>query len=162
MELFVEKVKTATGYGLRPCHETDLEAIKGLPGGQPLRVTMRRVRNYEFHKKYFALLNYAFDCWEPPEPKASKLLELINVPPEKNFDQFRADITILAGFYKANYRVNGEVRLEPKSISFANMDEDEFEQLYEKTIDVIIKRVLTNYTGDELRNVVDGVMEFSS
>jgi helix-turn-helix protein len=42
------------------------------------------------------------------------------------------------------------------------MDEDEFEQLYEKVIDVGIKYVARNYTDMELRAVIDGIMEFDS
>lgn len=151
-ELFCMKVKTRNGYALSPAHDTDLEAIKSLPTGQPLRCKITRIRNVDHHRKYFALLNYAFDVWEPPD----------NHVGEKNFDRFRKDIIILAGFYNSYIRLNGDTRLEAKSISFANMGQDEFEQLYDKTIDVIIKYALTNYTGDELRSVVDQVMEFDS
>jgi hypothetical protein len=40
------------------------------------------------------------------------------------------------------------------------MDQEEFDVLYQKTIDVIIKHVLRNYTGDELKEVIDQVLEF--
>ena len=164
-DLFMTKVKTATSYALLPAHETDLEELKKLPKDQPLRVKVTRMRNVDHHRKYFALLNYAFDVWEPPERKSDYVGDSMvwdDLEIEKNFDRFRKDIAILAGFYEASYRVNGEVRLEAKSISFANMGQDEFEQLYDKTIDVIIKHVLRNYTGDELRSVVDQIMEFES
>ncbi len=88
------------------------------------------------------------------------MLKILDKPPEKNFDRFRKDIAILAGFYEASYRVNGEVRFEAKSIAFSNMSDDEFEILYTKTIDVIVKHVLTDYTGDELRSVVEQVEAF--
>ena len=154
-DLFVTKTKTSTGYGLLPAHQEDLDAIKKLPNGQPLRVKLTRVRNYQFHKKWFALLNYAFDVWEPMETKGP-----FNVPPEKSFDRFRKDITILCGIYDAHYRLNGEIRLEAKSVSFAKMDEDEFEEMYAKTIDVICKHVLKNYSGDELRRVMAEIEAF--
>jgi len=162
-EFFCNKFKTGTGYALMPSHQQDLEAIKKLPAGQPLRVKVTRMRNVGQHRKYFALLNHVFDVWEPPVAKD----EIVTfgdqvLQPEKNFERFRHDIIILCGFYDAHYRINGEIRLEPKSISFASMDQDEFEQLYDKTIDVIIKHVLHNYTGDELREVVDQIMEFDS
>ena len=150
-DIFCNKVKTGIGYALAPAHEQDLEEMKKLPKDQPLRVTMRRIRNVDHHRKYFALLNYAFDCWEPPE----------NHVGEKNFERFRKDIVILAGFYERYVRLNGETRIEAKSISFANMDQDEFDLLYQKTIDAILKYVLTNYTQDDLEAVVSQVMEFS-
>lgn len=151
-DFFCTKVKTATGYALMPAHQQDLDAITKLPAGQPLRVKVTRMRNVQFHRKYFALLNYAFDCWTPDEA---------NMVGEKNFDRFRKDIIILAGFYECYVRLNGETRIEPKSISFTNMDQDDFDALYDKTIDVIIKYVLRNYTGAELRAVIEQIEEFS-
>ena len=150
-DLFVNKVKTATAYALMPAHQQDLEAIKSLPNNVPLRVKVTRMRNVQFHRKWWALVNYAYDCWTPDES---------NQVGEKNFDRFRKDIIILAGFYERYVRLNGETRIEPKSISFASMSEDEFSDLYTKTVDVIIKHVLRNYTGEELRIVVDGILEF--
>jgi len=171
-EFFVQKVKSATSYALMPAHVSDLEAVKKLPAHQPIRVKVTRIRNVDHHRKYFALLNYAFDVWEPPigfVTGGGAPMGTDPMPPyyhgveiEKNFDRFRKDIAILCGFYEASYRLNGEVRLQAKSISFASMDQDEFEQLYDKTIDVIVKHVLKSYSGDELRNVVDQVMEFDS
>jgi len=146
MDAFVIKMNGA----LYPASEHDRELLGKFKTGEPTRVTLRRVRNYEFHKKFFKLLDLAFDYWIPPE----------NVLGEKNFDRFRYDITILAGFYEQTVRLNGEIRTEAKSISFDNMSEDEFEDLYLKTIDVIIKHVLKNYSGDMLRSIVDQVQEF--
>ena len=96
------------------------------------------------------MITLAFDYWEPPE----------NYVGEKNLDRFRKDITILAGHYEQTVRLDGETRVEAKSIAFGNMTEDEFEDLYSKTIDVIIKYVLKNYTGEQLRSVVAQVEEF--
>lgn len=138
-----------TGDTLVPAHDSDLEQIKRLPKLQPLRVSVKRMRNVQFHRKYFALLNLAFDYWEPE-----------NQVGEKNFDRFRKDIIILCGFYEQYIRLDGSTRLQAKSISFASMDEDEFEDLYSKTIDVIIKYVMTNYSGDQLRSIVEQVEEY--
>lgn len=150
-EFFCNKIRTPLGqYALMPAHQSDLDEVKKLPNHQPVRCRVTRMRNPDFHRKYFALLNLAFDYWEPPGEQVG----------EKNFDRFRADVIILCGFYDQYVRLNGEVRVEPKSISFANMDQDEFEELYSKTIDVIIKYVLVNYTGEELQRVLREIEEF--
>ena len=146
MDIFLTKINGA----LHPASENDQELLKTIKQGQPVRVKLTRVRNYQFMKKWFALLNLAFDYWEPPE----------NHVGEKNFERFRKDIIILAGFYESYVRLDGSTRVEPKSISFAKMSEDEFEELYDKTLDVIIKYALTSYTGDMLRSIVDQVEEF--
>lgn len=165
-EFFCQKVATGTSWALVPAHQSDVEAIKTLPRQQPVKVKVTRIRNVNHHRKYFALLNYAFDVWEPGnsimESAVSMKVMSGELEIEKNFDRFRKDIAILAGFYIATYRTDNTVRIEAKSISFANMDQAEFEQLYDKTIDVIIKYVLRNYTVDELRAVVEQVMEFDS
>ena len=143
-------IKTAART-LMPASDHDAELLQHIKIGQPTRLTFKRVRNYEFHKKFFALLNLAYDYWIPDEG---------NQVGEKNFDQFREDIIILCGFYRQSVRLDGSTRVTAKSISFANMSEDEFEKLYGKAIDVIIRRVLTNYTGEMLRSVVDQVQDF--
>lgn len=162
-DFFCTKYKMPKGYALVPAHQTDEEALAKLPVGQPLRVKVTRMRNVDHHRKYFALLNYAYDVWEPPiDEEAHYHAAAKAMDPEKNFDRFRHDIIILCGFSEAYYRVNGEIRIEPKSISFSSMDQDQFDELYDKTITVIVKHVLNNYTADDLRRVIDQVMEFDS
>ena len=78
----------------------------------------------------------------------------------KNKERFRKDIAILAGFFDSTVNLKGEVRLEAKSISFAQMDEIEFEALYNQTINVILQSVLTTYTRDDLDAVVEQLLRF--
>jgi hypothetical protein len=148
MDAFFIKQNAST---LTCATEHDQELLRKVKIGNPIRMSFIRVRNYEFHKKYFALLNFAYDYWEPP----------YNEVGEKNFDRFRKDIIILAGFYERSVRINGETRVEAKSISFSSMSEDEFEILYEKTIDVIINYVCTQFTGQMLRDTVAMTEEFA-
>ena len=149
-DIFVQKTRTPLGYCLVPCHQSDLDAIKKLPT-DPLRVKVTRPRNVAFHRKLFALFNYLYDIWEPDEG---------NQVGEKCFDRFRQDLTILAGFYEQHVRLDGSTRVEAKSISFGKMDQDEFEELYSKVIDVGIKYVANNHTGEELRAVIDTILSF--
>jgi len=145
--------KTAGGT-LAPADQQAVDYVSKLKLGQPVKATIVRPRNIQFHKKYFALLQVAFDAWEPPAKQYKG--EVV----QKNFKQFRRDIVILSGHYETAYTLKGEVRLTPKSISFANMDEDEFEALYSATINVVLSRILTNYTREDLDNVVDQVLAF--
>ena len=155
MKAFFIKANNA----LHPASFNDQEILKHFKTGQPVSVELKRVRNYEFHKKWFALVGLAFDYWEPPDDGyGSAWKEKIVI--EKNFERFRKDITIKAGYFEATYRLNGDVRIEAKSISFASMSEDEFEELYANTIDVIIKNIMTQYDGDMLRSLVEQVEAF--
>ena len=141
MDAFFIKTSSRT---LVAASDHDAELLKHIKTGQPARMTFKRVRNYEFHKKYFALLQFAFDYWEPQ-----------NEVGEKNFDQFREDIIILAGYYHRYIRLDNETRIKAKSISFGSMSEEEFETLYTKTIDVIIKHICHQYTGEMLRQTIE-------
>ena len=47
-------------------------------------------------------------------------------------------------------------RTEARSLSYGNKNADDFETLYGKIIDVLIKYVMpASYTGDELRRVIN-------
>ena len=147
MDIYLIKASNA----LFPASDNDRDHLSKIKAGQPVRVTLRRVRNYRFHQKWFALLNFAYDYWEPPE----------NHVAEKNFDRFRKDITILAGFYERYVRIDGTTRVEAKSVSFASMTQDEFENLYQATIDALLKYVLKNYDRDLIDEAVNYIMEFA-
>ena len=126
-----------------------------LKPGEVVRVEVKKVRNYQFHKKYFALLAIAYDNWEPGEINSKYGV------PAKNFDRFRADLTILAGFYDTTVRLDGSVRIEPRSISFAKMSAEEFSDLYTKTIDVLIKFVYKqDMDPEKLNQIVESYLRF--
>lgn len=123
-----------------------------------LRIEMVIPRNAKFHRKYFALLNVGFDAWEPPRQRKTYK----GIPVQKNFEQFREDITIAAGFYERTFDLKGRMKLKAKSIAFAKMDDAEFEKVYSAVADVLLEQVLTTYAGrDELDEIVEKVMRFN-
>lgn len=116
-------------------------------------------RNPKFHRKFFGLLNFAFDAWEPDRVRKSYK----GRPVAKNFDQFREDVLILAGYSEQTFDLKGNMKLKAKSISFAKMDDAEFEQVYSAVVDVILADVLKTYANrEELEEVVQRVMGFVS
>jgi len=150
-----EIVLMKTANILVPHDEAAAEFIQKMKAGALMHADFKKVRNYQFHKKYFALVTFAFDQWEPRGGLTYK-----GQPVAKNKERFRKDVAILAGFFESTVNLKGEVRLEAKSISFAQMDEIEFEALYSKTIDVILSRILTQYTRDDLEEVVEQLLRF--
>ena len=140
---------------LVPHDEAAAAFIQKMKAGELTHADFKRVRNYKFHKKYFVLLDFAFEQWEPRGGLTYK-----GMPVAKNKERFRKDLIILAGFYESTVNIRSEVRLEAKSISFAQMDEIEFEALYNETINVILQRVLTKYTRDDLDAVVERLLRF--
>lgn len=130
------------------------QALEKLHVGDLIHGDFKKARNYAFHKKFFALLKVGYEAWEVGEGRRSNK----HGPIEKNYERFRADVTILAGYYTQHFRLDGSVIVEAKSISFANMGEEEFAQVYSKVADVLLQKVLRNYTREDLDEVVDKIL----
>lgn len=148
--------KTPTG-ALIPMDAPSAAFLQALKTGAGLRGEFKRMRNPKFHRKAFALFGLAFDTWDAPE------LEYAGRPVAKNFNRFRKDLTILAGYYEAVTNLRGEVRLEAKSLSFGAMGEEEFEQVYRSVLAVIWDKVLRakGYTSpSEVDRVVEELLRF--
>lgn len=150
-----EIVLTKTpGGALVPVDQAGVDYLAKLKAGAGVKVTITRHNNVAFHRKLFALANYAFDCWEPGTK------EYKGQPIEKNFDQFREDITILAGFYTTQFRLDGSFRHIADSWSFARMDDDKKERLYNGIINAVLKYVLRDTTRADLDAVVEQLLRF--
>lgn len=114
-------------------------------------------RNGKYHRKFFALLNFAYEAWQPDRYHKTYRGQ----PIEKNFERFRKDVIVQAGYYDQTFDLNGNMKLEAQSISFANMNDVEFEEVYSAVADVILSKVLMNYAGrDELDGVMNKVIGF--
>ena len=146
-------IKTPQGAFV-PTDDIQLEACKRFKAGSTIRADISAMRNGKFHRKFFAMLDVGFDAWEPPQS------EFRGLPVQKNRERFRKDCIIAAGFYEVVSNINGDVRAEAKSISFASMDDEEFERVYSAVANVLLQRVLINYTRADLDSVVDRILGF--
>lgn len=142
--------------GFVPADDDAFEKCKRFKTGSLVELEVTEVRNYQFHKKFFALLKVGFDAWEPT------VEEHRGMPVQKNFDRFRKDVTIAAGFYEQVVNIRGDVRAEAKSIAFGNMSEEEFGKLYNSVVDVLLQRVLKHYKREDLDHVVKQIMDFGN
>lgn len=147
-------VKTASGV-LAPADPQTVAVIQKHKIGQAFKADVRRFRNLPFHRKFFALLNYGFDVWEPSEVTYKG--EIV----KKNFKRFREDITILAGYFETSIGIDGAVRISAKSIRFDAMDQDEFDGLFNAVIDVLLDRVFIGQTRGDVENTVNNIMAFT-
>jgi hypothetical protein len=144
----------APNGALVPADPQATEYIASLKLGAAVRAEVKRMRNYKFHKKLFALLQFAFDTWEPTD--ATYKGQIV----EKNFDQFRNDVTVLAGFFETTITLKGEVRVVAKSISFGSMSQDDFDKLYSAVCNVVLAKILKNYDREQLDAVMDQLTGF--
>lgn len=155
MKLFLRKLPGGT---LVPDSDEAAEYLQGVKNGDVLAAEVTKPRNYGYHKKYFSLLNLAFDAWEP------EAREHRGMPVQKSFERFRKDVAIACGFYELTVNIKGETRAEAKSISFANMSADEFDRLYTSTITLFIEKyqILRGYrSAEEVDAVIEAMLSYA-
>lgn len=143
--------KTPSGV-LIPVDQPTIEEVSKIKLGHGFIGEYKRARNLKFHRKVMALFKFAFDMWDAPE------LEYKGSPVNKTFNGFRKDLTILAGHYEARTNLKGDVRLEAKSLSFANMGDDQFQEVFKDLLNTIWNRVLKS-KGYESPEQVDQILE---
>jgi hypothetical protein len=127
---------------------------KRLGAGEIFSISYTHERDTPYHRKYMGMMRYAFHHWEPAA------LEYKGLIVAKDFDKFRKDILILAGFYEAKYNLDGSFSLEAQSLKFKKMPQEVFERVYAATFDVLLKHVLTNYTREDLHEVIARLENF--
>ncbi|EEZ39910.1 DUF1367 family protein [Photobacterium damselae] len=69
---------------------------------------------------------------------------------EKSFEAYRKWVIIESGFYDVVVLPNGTTRREAKSISFAKMDDVEFNELYNSSFNVLWNHILNGYFDNRI------------
>jgi hypothetical protein len=116
-------VKTINGF-LKPAYDSDFEAFAKMPVNETFEIEYTKRRNSKFHRKYFSLLKLAFE----------------NQSDYRTLEEMRHDLTIVCGYYNEHVnKITGEIVKKADSISFANCDEIQFNEIYNSTKNVIIK-----------------------
>ena len=141
--------------GLLPFDQEAAEWFDKVKIGQAVDAEFKLPRNAKFHRRFFAMLNVAFSNYDWPE------VETKWGKAKCNFELFRKYVTVKAGHYEAALTPTGEVRAEPKSISWANMDEEQFRKLYSDVLDVILLEFLDNWTDSDMERAIEQMMSFA-
>jgi hypothetical protein len=103
-------------------------------------VNLNRPRNISHHRKLFALLDLVQDNTEK-WPTVETLLD---------------DLKIATGLFETRINVvTGIPYVVAKSISFASMTQDEFEQWFDRAVDLMCKQVLDMSRDDLLAEIGD-------
>lgn len=101
-------------------------------------IEIKRSRNPKFHRKVFAFFNFCFEHWRGSREFLSQT---------EQFDVFRKNLTVTAGFYNEFFLINGNMIIEPMSLSYSNMSQEKFEECYSALINAAMKHVF--HTTDE-------------
>lgn len=104
-------------------YDTDLDKMKRIKPNEMVICSVTKPRNIQFHRKFFALLNMIFQ----------------NQEIYQHLDDLRHDLIIEAGYFEERPNLYGEPIKKPKSISFAAMDDYQFNELYSAVLDTIVR-----------------------
>ena len=128
-----------TYNGLIPMYDNDYDERKKLKIGEVYEAQIKLIRNYEFHKKYFALINCAWSLQSEQRQKQFK-----------NVNLFRKSIELSAGHCELVYSHKLREFIEvPKSIAFDKVDEAEFQEIYKSVRNVIDMVFCKNITIED-------------
>lgn len=136
-----------TVQGLKPMYDEDFDEKKKLKIGEVYTAEVKKARNIQFHRKYFALINCAW------EYQNEKVVNHFN----NSVDAFRKTVEIAAGWYEPIYLIRKkEWSQAPKSIAFDKMDETEFMDLYDNVKRVLFQMFL-RYIDEEgfMKNLIN-------
>lgn len=156
----IRLVRVPNGYAF-----ADAEGAKAASRhrlGDAVLCDVVKPRSVPFQRKFFALLTFAFDYWEPGVDEDGVVPEYRGMPIEKSFDRFRKDVIILCGFHHPVWNAKGELRLEADSIRFDEMEADDFLRLYNTAIGVLMKLVMRSkgFSERALRDAIAEIERF--
>lgn len=136
-----------TVQGLKPLYDEDFDEKKKLKIGEVYTAEVKKARNIQFHRKYFALINCAW------EYQNEKVVNHFN----NSVDAFRKTVEIAAGWYEPIYLISKkEWSQAPKSIAFDKMDEAEFTELYDNVKRVLFQTFLRHIDEEEfMKNLIN-------
>lgn len=118
-----------TDIGLIPMYDSDLDEKHRLRIGDNVLCTIKRPRNYEFHKKYFAMLRLT----------VANLPHLIQQQMQIFTEEDLLDcLKIDLGLFTTRWH-GGRQIVKTGSISFAKMDNTEFEKFFSRSVDAILR-----------------------
>lgn len=133
-----------TPRGLVPLGDDDYEQKRKLKLGETYSVEVKVVRNVDFHRKYFALIAYAWEFLNEQEAERFK-----------DKENFRKYVEIAAGHCDVIFHPRLQEFVEiPKSIAFAKMDNTAFSDLYGRVKDVIFSIIGDRVTQEEFERLL--------
>lgn len=115
-------VKSPDGL-FHPFTEHDRTTASKIPVGEDNVFRLQRIRNPRHHRKFFALIKLAFE----------------NQDEYKDIDVFRKVMQMRAGYFDTVVTEKKVTLYLPKSISYGELDQIGFQELYEKTYVEITK-----------------------
>ena len=120
------------GGMLSPASEEAAASLERFKSNEQYEVDIKLTRNPQFHAKVFAFFSFCFEHWVSDKEYMSD---------KGQRDCFRRNLTVIAGYYDTYHTIKGETRIEAKSLSYASMTPEDFEECYKALIAAAIRTI---------------------
>jgi hypothetical protein len=141
--------------GLIPADPTTQEWFAKLKMGGMVHGKLTMPRNVKFLRKFYVMLHTAYDNHDWP------MIETQWGPAQCSFEQFRKYVIIKAGHFDMDATPQGKPRAVAASVSFANMDDAEFAEVYSSVLNVILMEFLDNWTDADMERAIEQILGFA-
>lgn len=113
--------------------------LSGIPDGE-IMADLRKNRNVKNHRRFFAFIKMTFDMQDTFD----------------SMEVWRKYITMKAGFFDEVINAEGKVLYWPQSISWDELDEIKFKDLFTQVVNAFLK-----YYGQDLDDMqINSIVEF--
>lgn len=129
---------------LRPADDESKAALTKIPAGEYMTAEIKRPRNPKRHRMFFALLDVVWS--NLPEDMHQRY---------PTIERLRWELKVQTGFFDLHETLRGVQVPIVHSMSFAAMDDVEFELFFQKAMAVCRKYFLPGVTEKELRDAID-------
>ena len=123
----------------KPLSGIDIERWNKIKENVPYCMRAKRDRNYEHHKKLFAIAKNIIDNEPDGSPWENKQPYILIKSTEFEL-----------GYVTPIMRMNGKIDMEPESIDFEHWDQEKFEKFYDESLNYWSKHF--GYDRKELEN----------
>lgn len=129
---------TRTIAGLAASDEQAMTILKRIKVGEAVKVDVVRPRNIRNHRRYWALVNLIYENTEMSSPEV-----------------VHNTLKALGGHAEPIvFKDTGQIVLVPLSTSFSAMDEDEFQDFWQRVVKATCEKLLPSVTEVEIENQI--------
>jgi hypothetical protein len=151
-------VKKDGKIGIVPDTMLDREQLEMVHTDGVVKVTVVVPRNPKFHRKGFALITTVFEFMDEKVKEDLGIFTIEMLRKRLLLDLGRFTITVMG---PGNGAIpEGSIIYEADSMSFAKMDDTEFETLYNQIIMISIEKYVSGQTEESINRRVDEIIRF--
>ena len=143
------KIKFIKQSGGLLCPASDIESDKmaRFKTGEMYEIDIKLVRNAKFHGKVFKFFTFCFQHWSAERTHWQYQDEAMQ------FDNFRKDLTKLAGFVVVVWNIDNTFTIEAQSLAFGSMSQKEFESCYRALIQAAMSNVFNSADEETMQKL---------